>query len=132
MRSGRSARGRATGDEHQHAASGPIRHVDRCQPPVAPGGRCGVWPVALPLVDGKVEGVVGDIDADDLVRLDGEQQRLDRRPLPPGRGQSAEVLGVLPVQGERDEPASVALVVEGQMLIDEVDAVSRPFTCGSN
>lgn len=80
-------------------------------------------PTALPFVDAKVESVVGDVDAGDLVLDDREQARLDGRALAAGRGEAAEVVGVFPVQAEGDESAARTALVEGEVLIDKVDAV---------
>src|SRR4030095_14082629 len=64
-------------------------------------------PVSLPHVDHEIERVVTDVDSHDLTLLDCEDRGLHRSALAPRGREAAEVLRVLPVEAEGDEPATV-------------------------
>jgi hypothetical protein len=87
-----------------------------------------VWvrPATIPLVQHQIERVVRHVDAGDPPVPNRQQHRLEGGPFTAGRLHAEDLLFVFPVQVERNESASISLVVESQMLIDEVDLISEP------
>src|SRR5262249_34378760 len=57
--------------------------------------------------------------------VNGEDHRLDRGAFAASGRESEEFLHVLPVQAEGDEAPAVAVVVEGEMLVDEIDSIAE-------
>src|SRR5262249_21889715 len=85
-------------------------------------------PPAIPHVDHEIQRVVRDVDSADPSVPNRQQHRFDRGALASRGLQSERLFRMLPVEGERDEPSSIALIVKGKVLVDEIDSIREAAT----
>src|SRR5262245_45776403 len=76
----------------------------------------------------EIQRVVRHVDSADLSVPIRQQHRFDRGALASRGLQSERVFRMLPVEVERDESSSIAMIVKGEVLVDEVDLISEATT----